>query len=85
MAKRIHLDSVQQLVGTVAFTLVVDSSDFYVEQYRDSRFSVLKGRMKVIRPASLKNYHIRGMPLSKLVDMKLSAINWRGLPAAVAA
>jgi hypothetical protein len=85
MAKRIHLDSVPQLSGTVVFTLVVDRVDFYVEQYCDSPFSLLKGRMKVIPPASLKNYHIRGMPLSKLVDMKLSAMNWRGLPAAVAA
>jgi hypothetical protein len=77
MAKRIHLDSVPQLAGNVVFTLVVDSIDFYVEQYCDSAFSFLKGRMKVIRPASLKNYHIRGTPLSKLVDMKLSVMNLR--------
>lgn len=82
LPNRFYLDSVHQRSGTRWFTLVIkDSTTFFVEQFDDSIFKFLTGRMRTIRPAEFPNHSINGRSLADLVDNKLREVAARPLGA----
>jgi len=74
--KRYHLESEDKTTGTLSYTLVFeDASNYFVEQYNDSKLSFLTNRVKKIAPQEVDQYSVNGKSLSELVSKKLKEIS----------
>ena len=76
MLKRYHLDFEEKPAGTLSYTLVFeDFSNYFVEQYNDSKLSFLTNRVKKISPQEFDHFSVNGQSLAELVSKKLKEIS----------
>jgi len=75
MAPRHHLDSIQTPAGIIWYTLIFESpSNYFVEQCVDTNLPLLKDRVRKIQPSEFPKCSVNGIPLNKLVEIKMKEI-----------
>jgi len=75
MPDKFHLGKVQGPCGTIWFSLVLEGPDSHVVlRYNDTPHPLVKDRVLIIRPPEYDNYEINGVPLSRLVAERMTAL-----------